>query len=159
MRIFLVLCLSFITVRSINFTEKTVLDTTKPAFLTKVNDNAQCVKDLFAIVGEVIALVKDINIKDWGKTVEELLALGQELYEVVKCFQQDWTMKINDVIQKALEFMSMAGDRKQCVLDHLKVVVTDVENAFKDALAGDFDKLVEDIQKAIDEVNDAVNNC
>lgn len=133
--------------------EKTeiVLETIKP-----VKGYEQCITILEQILVDCGEIAKVIAAKDWQKILPLLLDLTNKVIEDVKCFKESNKMEIFQ--DYGMTLFGYVTDKRQCILDHLNVIVADAKDALNALMEGDLDTAKADFQKAVETFKD-IQNC
>ena len=104
------------------------------------------------IVVELLAAVQNAKAKDWAKLIPEAIKIAKDAYNDYECFKNN----TSGMAHKALNLIMDSGDTKQCILDHLKAAMNDVSKIPSDAFGGNWDAVTDDLNDAVNEVQDAL---
>ncbi len=136
--------------------EETKIEITpKKEFADEVKDYDRCIKILEEILVEATDIALDIKNHEWEKLLPLLIQFAKNLAEDIKCFRDADILKM---IQDLLMTINSDGDKKQCIMDHLKKAVGFVKATIKDVFAKDMKKALEDFQNAIATLQD-IESC
>ena len=112
----------------------------------------QCIAMLEQIAVELLAAVKDAKDKDWSKLIPEALEIAKKAYDDYKCFKNN----ASNLAKAGVDMLLSQGYQKQCILDHLQAAINDVSNIPSEVWHGNWDAIVDDLNNAVDEVQNAL---
>ena len=99
----------------------------------------------------------DIENKKWGELIPLITTISSNLIKDYECFKNNLSF---DLVKETYHHLAskFTGDRKDCVIKHLKNVVKYVEKAIKALLKGKRDDAKKYFMKALDELK-SIEDC
>ena len=138
-------------------TEDKIVEQTKKVDVIEVKgDKGKCFELLEQLTEKAIAVGEDIKNQEWIKLLPEVVELLKDTYEDYECFaNMDKKELAGKLITKG---KMMAGDRGQCVLDHLKKVIDGMRDAVAKLTKFDLDGATKILEQMVKDFVD-IRNC
>ena len=113
----------------------------------------QCISMLEQILVELLDAVKNAKAKEWTKLIPEAIEIAKNAWADYECFKNN----ASSVAKKGIDLALNGGDQKECILGHLKNAMDSVKSVPTDVIKGNWDAVSDDFEKAVDEVQAALN--
>ncbi len=122
----------------------------------EVEDKGQCIALLEKILVEAYGTYKDVQDKDYAKVIGDVIALGQDVVNDVKCFENQ---NVKDVLEAAISrYSNLSDDTSDCIVNHLQDALADMKMMLADLFKGDWNGVQDSYNKVVDTFND-IKNC
>ena len=109
-------------------------------------DYTKCIQLLEQVADIAAKLAAAIQNKQYEALLPLTVELGEKVYEDYECW-----------IHAITELLSKVKDVPECVIDHLKLVLTDLKLALADMFEGHMDDAVKHLDAAISVIQDIAN--
>lgn len=122
----------------------------------KVNgDMARCLQLLQQIMVEANQIIDEAKNKEWSKVLPQIVDLIQKTIEDIECFKNSTANEALDTIMAS--YTQLVGDRRECVVSHLKDACELFREAFNFLLSLNVNDAINSFNKAVTVLKDTAN--
>ena len=126
-----------------------------PLFQEEVEDRGKCFALLEKVLVEAYGTYKDVQSKDYAKVIGDVIALGKDLVDDVKCFRDQ---NVKEVLEALLtRYSNIKDGTADCIVDHLETVLADMKEMLKDVFKGDWNAVQDQYNSIMTTFNDIQN--